>query len=84
MNNMIVICTECSEEHDTSEVKFLNIEEDIQGRDIMYFECPVTNLEARSLVYAIEAAESIHSDKGYSLGTPEAQEAFERKRGYKL
>ena len=32
----------------------------------------------------IEAAESIHSDKGYSLGTPEAQEAFERKRGYKL
>ena len=29
-------------------------------------------------------AESIHSDKGYSLGTPEAQEAFERKRGYKL
>ena len=32
----------------------------------------------------IEAAESLHSDKGYSLGTPEAQEAFERKRGYKL
>ena len=32
----------------------------------------------------IEAAESIHSDKGYSLGTPEAQEAFESKRGYKL
>jgi hypothetical protein len=51
MNNMIVICTECSEEHDTSEVKFLNIEEDIQGRDIMYFECPVTSLEAKSLVY---------------------------------
>jgi hypothetical protein len=36
---------------------------------------------------SIEAAESLHSDKGYSLGTPEAQEAqeaFERKRGYKL
>ena len=32
----------------------------------------------------IEAAESLHSDKGYSLGTPEAQEAFESKRGYKL
>ena len=32
----------------------------------------------------IEAAESIHSDKGYSLGTPEAQEAFESKRGYTL
>ena len=52
MNNYIVICTECSEEHDTESVKFLNVEEDIQGRDIMYFECPVTNLEARSLVYS--------------------------------
>ena len=52
MNNMIVVCTECSEEHDTSEVKFLNIEEDMEGRDIMYFTCPVTSLEAKSLVYA--------------------------------
>ena len=51
MNNMIVICSECSEEHDTSEVKFLNIEEDMEGRDIMYFECPVTNTETKSLVY---------------------------------
>ena len=49
---MIVICTECSEEHDTSEVKFLNIEEDMEGRDIMYFTCPVTNTETKSLVYA--------------------------------
>ena len=31
-----------------------------------------------------EIAESYHSDKGYSLGTPEAQEAFDSKRGYKL
>jgi len=49
----IVVCTECSEEHDTESVKFLNIEEDIQGQDIMYFECPLTNLEAKSLVYAV-------------------------------
>jgi hypothetical protein len=35
--NFIVICSKCSEEHDTSEVKFLNVEEDIQGWDIMYF-----------------------------------------------
>lgn len=49
--NFIVICTECSEEHDTESIKFLNVEEDIQGRDIMHFECPVTKLEARSLVY---------------------------------
>ena len=32
----------------------------------------------------IEAAESLNSDKGYSLGSPEAQEAFESKRVYKL
>lgn len=32
----------------------------------------------------IAASESLHSDKGYSLGTPEAQEAFDSKRGYKL
>lgn len=31
----IVVCTECSEEHDTEAVKFLNIEEDIKaGSDI--------------------------------------------------
>jgi len=30
----------------------------------------------------IAASERIHSDKGYSLGTPEAQEAFNNKRGY--
>lgn len=33
---------------------------------------------------SLENAELIHSDKGYSLGTPEAQEAFDSKRGYKL
>ena len=32
----------------------------------------------------IAASESLHSDKEYSLGTPEAQEAFDSKRGYKL
>ena len=52
MNNMIVVCTECSEEHDTPEVKFLNIEEDMEGRDIMYFICPVTNTETKSLVFS--------------------------------
>ena len=39
------------------------------------YEIPVSN---------IEAAESIHSDTEYSLGTPEALEEFERKREYKL
>ena len=39
------------------------------------YEIPVSN---------IEAAESLHSDKEYSLGTPEALEEFERKREYNL
>ena len=50
--NFIVVCTECSEEHSTESIKFLNVEEDIQGRDIMFFVCPVTGLEAKSLVYS--------------------------------
>ena len=48
----IVICTECSEEHSTEDIEFSNVEEDIQGWDIMYFICPITKMEARSLVYA--------------------------------
>lgn len=47
-----VVCTECSEEHSIENVKFLNVEEDMQGQDIMYFNCPVTGLEAKSLVYS--------------------------------
>lgn len=46
-----VICSECSEEHSTTEVEFLNVEEDIQGRDIMYFQCPTTETETKSPVY---------------------------------
>jgi hypothetical protein len=46
-----VICRECSDEHLTSEVEFLNIEEDIHGRDVMSFVCPVTNNPTKSLVY---------------------------------
>ena len=47
----IVLCPECSSEHLTTEVEFLNIEEDIQGRDVMYYICPVTNTNTKSLVY---------------------------------
>ena len=34
-----VYCEWCNDWHYTDEVEFLNIEEDIQGRDVMYFEC---------------------------------------------
>jgi len=50
--NFIVICSECSEEHSTEDVEFSNVEENPQGWDIMYFICPITKMEARSLVYA--------------------------------
>jgi hypothetical protein len=48
---MIVLCAECSEEHDTTKVEFVDVEEDFQGRDVMYFICPITKTEAKSLVY---------------------------------
>lgn len=47
----IVICPECSEEHLTTEVEFVNVEEDMQGRDVMHFVCPVTKTMTKSLVY---------------------------------
>ena len=50
-DQFIVICPECNEKHSTTEVEFLNIEEDIQGRDVMYFVCPVTKTPTKSLVY---------------------------------
>ena len=50
----IVICRECSEQHFTDEVEFFNVEEDMEGRDVAYFECPTTNLSTKSLVYKME------------------------------
>jgi len=47
----IVICTECGQNHFTTEVEFLNIEEDMQGRDVMHYTCPITKQPTKSLVY---------------------------------
>jgi hypothetical protein len=46
-----VNCLKCGEHHSTKEVEFLNIEEDIQGRDLMTFMCPVVEEETKSLVF---------------------------------
>jgi len=46
-----VRCAECQEQHYVDEVEFLNVEEDIIGRDIMYFVCPETSMYSKSLVY---------------------------------
>ena len=47
----VVICPECSDEHLTTEVQVLNVEEDIQGRDVLHFMCPVTKTPTKSLVF---------------------------------
>ena len=47
----IVICPECSEEHLTTEVEFLNVEESWEGHDVMFFVCPVTDTDTKSKVY---------------------------------
>jgi hypothetical protein len=46
-----VRCAECQEQHYVDEVELLNVEEDIIGRDIMYFVCPETAMYSKSLVY---------------------------------
>lgn len=46
-----VICKECGLEHSVDDVVFLNVEEDHYGRDVAYFECPVTKNPTSSLVY---------------------------------
>lgn len=45
-----VQCKECGEQHDTEEVKFVNIEEDIQGYDVLTFVCPATGNETTAYV----------------------------------
>jgi len=46
----VVLCSACSDRHLTFEVEFVDIEEDIQGRDVMHFVCPITHESAKSLV----------------------------------
>jgi len=38
-NRYKVYCEWCSDWHYTDEVEVLNIEEDIQGRDVLHFQC---------------------------------------------
>ena len=46
-----VICSECSEEHFVEDIKVVNVEENIQGQDVCFFECPITKQITKSLVY---------------------------------
>ena len=46
-----VICTQCSDEHSVEDIRVLDVEEDYMGRDVCFFECPVTLQVAKSNVY---------------------------------
>ena len=50
--SMYVKCKGCGEDHSSDQVKFLNIEENDLGQDVLYFVCPVTGEETSSLVYS--------------------------------
>lgn len=39
-------------EHNTSEIMLLNVEEDIEGKDVVTFKCPVNNGIRKSYVYS--------------------------------
>ena len=50
MNESFVVkCCECGNEHLTSEVKFVNIEENFYGEDVAHFICNVTDTITQSL-----------------------------------
>lgn len=46
-----VRCPVCDDDHNVEDVEFLNIEEDIQGRDVMTFRCPISDTTQNSLVF---------------------------------
>lgn len=43
-----VSCSNCGK-IDEKKVKFINIEEDIQGRDVLTFECPTCKTTQKSM-----------------------------------
>lgn len=49
-SRLFVVCKHCRQDFHTDSVEFLNIEEDIQGRDLMTFKCPTCHREEKSLV----------------------------------
>lgn len=49
MRTIQVRCPECGETHDERKVQFENIEEDIQGRDVLTFVCPGCDKTVKSL-----------------------------------
>lgn len=46
-----VACPVCHEEHVVDEVETLDIEEDMQGRDLLTFICPAFQVETKAIVW---------------------------------
>lgn len=51
MDNFFVQCAACDKNHYVDEVEFLNIEEDIERRDVMTYTCPFSMSTQKSLVF---------------------------------
>ena len=47
---MYVVCRECGGTHEPNVIKTLNVEEDIEGRDVLEFICPVTKEPTKSII----------------------------------
>ena len=47
---MYYVQCKCGENHDVSDVTFLNVEEDIVGRDVLTYICPVDDNTYQSFV----------------------------------
>lgn len=50
-DTFFVSCRSCGYHHDTNMIKSLNIEEDIQGADVLTFSCPDTGEIVSSWVF---------------------------------
>ena len=50
---MRVNCPKCGQYHYQGDVETINIEEDIQGFDILTYICPVTNEQTKSYILVV-------------------------------
>jgi len=51
MNNAHVTCPKCKEESPVESVEYLDIEENMQGKDVLTFVCPHCNEQVKALIW---------------------------------
>ena len=49
LHRIYVACSKCGNQYDEEKVESINIEEDIQGRNVLTFRCPICKKNAKSL-----------------------------------